>query len=265
MKERILTAIVAALIFLPIVYIGKFPFIILIYLMASVALFEMLRMKQIPTFSLAGIVSLLLLWVFLFPVEYDFTFVHIDMAVKGKVFLFLVLVLLTITVITNNRYSFDEIGFTILSVLYIGTGFYYLMETRFMGILFIFFSLFLIWATDSGAYFIGRAIGKRKLAPSISPNKTVEGSIGGIFFALIVALLFYYLSDISNGIDFARFIIFSIILSVFGQLGDLVESALKRHYGVKDSGWILPGHGGILDRTDSWLFVMPLFQFLFNL
>lgn len=265
MKQRIITAVIAASVFLPIVYIGKLPFIFLVYLMASIALFEMMRMKQIPSISLPAIVSLFSLWFFLLPTEYESFPIHIDMAIKGEIFLFLVLLLLIITVISNNRYSFDEIGFLILSVLYTGIGFYNLMATRFTGLLFVFFSLFLIWATDSGAYFIGRAFGKRKLAPTISPNKTVEGAIGGIVFAIIVALSFYFFSDLQNGINLIRLIILSIFMSVFGQLGDLVESALKRHYGVKDSGSILPGHGGILDRTDSWLFVMPLFQFLFTL
>ena len=130
------------------------------------------------------------------------------------------------------------------------------------GILYIFFALFLIWATDSGAYFIGRKFGKKKLAPTISPNKTVEGSIGGVICALIVMLIFFFFTNLGQEYSLIRLFLITIVLSAFGQLGDLVESALKRLYDVKDSGNILPGHGGILDRVDSWLFVMPLLHFL---
>ncbi len=100
--------------------------------------------------------------------------------------------------------------------------------------------------------------------PAISPNKTVEGAIGGILSAVIVAILFYFFTELQNRFSLPVLLIISVILSIFGQVGDLVESALKRYYGVKDSGKLLPGHGGILDRVDSWLFVFPvLYFFLF--
>jgi phosphatidate cytidylyltransferase len=117
----------------------------------------------------------------------------------------------------------------------------------------------MIWATDSGAYFIGKATGKTKLWPEISPNKTVEGSIGGVVSALLVAVLFAIFSEI-NATIFTLMAI-TVVLSIFGQIGDLVQSAFKRHFNVKDSGNILPGHGGILDRFDSLLFVLPLLHF----
>lgn len=262
MKQRIITACVAALIFLPIVFWGGLPFVLLIYAMASVALYEILKMKQIPIISIPGVLSLLLLWVFLFPSEYITGNLHINVATKIELFLFGVLLFLIYSVFSKNKFSFDHVGFSLLSILYLGIGFYYMIATRAAGVLFIFFALFLIWATDSGAYFIGRAIGKNKLAPHISPNKTVEGSIGGIISAILVACLFYFLTDLAVTISFAKLMIVAILLSIFGQLGDLVESALKRFYNVKDSGTILPGHGGILDRVDSWLFVMPLLHFI---
>ena len=103
-------------------------------------------------------------------------------------------------------------------------------------------------------------MGKRKLWPEISPNKTIGGSVGGILIALLIALAFYTFTTID--IPLLKLLIVTVILSVFGQLGDLAQSAFKRHYGVKDSGNIMPGHGGILDRCDSWLFVLPLFHLL---
>ena len=154
--------------------------------------------------------------------------------------------------------------FMLLGTLYVGIGFYYFIETRNVGLTYVIFALLVVWTTDSGAYFTGRKIGKRKLWPEISPNKTVEGFVGGIVWALVTAFIMslykstYELLLVLIGI--------TIVASIFGQLGDLVESAIKRHYNVKDSGNILPGHGGILDRFDSLLFVLPLLTlFTFHL
>ena len=102
----------------------------------------------------------------------------------------IVLLFLTYTVLTKNKFTFDDVAFSLLSILYVGMGFYYFMETRDAGLVYIFYSLFIIWATDSGAYFTGRAIGNRKLWPEISPNKTIEGFFGGIISAVIVSILF---------------------------------------------------------------------------
>lgn len=265
MSQRIITAIIAALVFLPIVFWGGIPFVILIYIMASICLFEILRMKQVALLSVPGILSLFLLWIFLLPIDFlDFE-KNFDLDKKLVLFFVGILIFLCYSFISKNNFSFEHIGFCLLSIMYIGIGFYYIMETRSAGVLVIFFALFLIWATDSGAYFIGRAMGKRKLAPHISPNKTVEGSLGGILSAIVVALLFYFLSDIGEMFHFGELLLVTVILSVFGQFGDLVESALKRYYNVKDSGNILPGHGGMLDRVDSWLFVMPLLSFMLGL
>ena len=123
--------------------------------------------------------------------------------------------------------------------------------------------MFIVWSTDSGAYFIGRKFGKTKLIPSVSPNKTVEGSLGGIACAIVVAVLMVFLyPNKAPDISLFKLIILVAIFSIVGQLGDLVESSLKRHFGVKDSGKILPGHGGILDRFDSLIFVFPIMHLL---
>jgi phosphatidate cytidylyltransferase len=117
----------------------------------------------------------------------------------------------------------------------------------------------LIWANDTFAYIVGKSIGKRKLFERISPKKTIEGFIGGVVFtvagAYILGLYYTFLTPV-------QWMVFAAILSVFGTLGDLVESKFKRTAGVKDSGSIMPGHGGILDRLDSVLFAIP-FLFLY--
>lgn len=261
MKQRIITAVIAAGIFLPIVIFGGIPVIIVSYLLASVGLYELLKMRKISLLSIPGIISLIILWIILIPSRYMFIWDHILFS-KVEVILFAIFCFLAYTVATKNRFTFDDVAFSLLTVLYVGAGFYYFAETRdaHNGLQYLFYSLFIMWATDSGAYFFGRALGKRKLWPEISPNKTVEGSIGGILSALVVAILFALFSDIDH--SFLTIMIVTVVASVFGQIGDLVESAFKRHYHVKDSGKILPGHGGILDRMDSLLFVWPLLHIL---
>ena len=260
MKQRIITGVVAAALFLPIVIYGGIPFVILTYMLATIALWELYRMKQFSLFSFHGISSLLLLWGLLLPREQSEWLLPGDMTKMEMLFLG-VLLLLTYTVVKKNQFSFDDVGFALLSLLYVGIGFYYFIEARFAGLHYIFYALFIIWATDTGAYFFGRAFGKRKLWPEISPNKTIEGSVGGVISALIVAFIIQLFIDFEQ--SFTMLVIMTIAISIFGQMGDLVESAFKRHYGIKDSGKILPGHGGILDRFDSLLFILPLLHFFY--
>ena len=118
--------------------------------------------------------------------------------------------------------------------------------------------------SDAGAYFTGRACGKRKLAPSISPNKTVEGSVGGcissVVFMGIYALILKY--AVHMDVSIALFALFGLLGSAAGQIGDLAFSYVKRKFGIKDYGNLLPGHGGVLDRFDSMIFVAPLTELM---
>ena len=128
--------------------------------------------------------------------------------------------------------------------------------------------LLLTWASDTGAYFTGRAIGGRKLAPTVSPGKTVAGAAGGLVFTMIVAWLLgrHVLPDMARlGMTVQGALLFGALISVAAQVGDLAESMLKREAGVKDSSRIIPGHGGVLDRVDSLLFTLPLGYFLVDL
>lgn len=263
MKQRIITAIVALAVFVPIVMIGGLPFTALMYLLATIGVVELLNMKKIKPLSFPSIVSLLLTWVFLLPTSSDAAFQMVSEH-KVEVALFATLLLLMYTVVVKNVFTFDGVGFLLLTTLYVGLGFHYFIEVRSeYGLTYLFFAFLLIWATDSGAYFIGRAMGKRKLWPEISPNKTIEGFVGGVVCALVVAIIFKVASGIEQSMG--AVLLIGIIISLFGQMGDLVQSAFKRHYGVKDSSKLLPGHGGILDRFDSLLFIMPILAFLLSL
>ena len=117
----------------------------------------------------------------------------------------------------------------------------------------------LVWINDTFAFIVGKNFGRQKLFPSISPKKTVEGFLGGLFFACIGS---YFIAEFTNILTFNNWLIMAIIVSVFGTLGDLIESKFKRQAKVKDSGVIMPGHGGLLDRLDSIIFAAP-FVFLY--
>lgn len=163
--------------------------------------------------------------------------------------------------------SISRIGITIMGVLYIPFLFGHMLLLRsdysFTGYKLLFFSMALVWLCDTGAYFAGMMLGKHPLAPHISPKKSIEGLIGGLVVTIVAAVLLqrWWLWEIS--------VVDSLIMAagvvILGTLGDLVESLFKRDASVKDAGNLLPGHGGILDRFDSMLFVIPFVYWYFRL
>ena len=148
---------------------------------------------------------------------------------------------------------FSRWAWTVAGILYTGWLLSHLVALRGLdeGRNWVFLALFATFASDSAAFFVGRAWGKRRLAPSISPGKTWEGAIGGILAAIIVCLLFTLSTPLSLPLSAGQAILLGLLVSLFGQLGDLLESLFKRQMGVKDSSRLIPGHGGLLDRMDS--------------
>jgi phosphatidate cytidylyltransferase len=174
-------------------------------------------------------------------------------------------VLIILTVALTSRELAKMLGFAgaaVFGVLYVHGAWRCAVDLRAIptyGIWWLLFALSVNWAGDIAAYYVGRAIGKHKLAPRISPSKSWEGAIASLVgaVALGVAMQAYGLLDVS----LASIITLSMLANAAGQIGDLVESAMKRGAGVKDSGTLLPGHGGFLDRLDSSLFTLPAVYF----
>jgi len=167
-----------------------------------------------------------------------------------------VLSLLWLLLRPQKEGAFIGWAWTIAGILYIGWLLSHLVALRGLddGRNWIFLALFTNFGSDTAAYFTGRALGRHHLAPSISPGKTWEGTIAGILGAIIISLLFTIPSPLSLPLGYGQAIVLGLLVSIFGQLGDLIESLLKRNMGVKDSGRLLPGHGGALDRIDSVVF-----------
>lgn len=151
----------------------------------------------------------------------------------------------------------------IVTTFYLTSGFVFMMLignfNHTFSPLLLLGAFILVWVNDSFAYLVGKNFGNQKLFPSISPKKTVEGFLGGLFFALIAS---YFIAKYTQTLNPTKWLILAIIVSVFGTLGDLVESKFKRQANAKDSGEIMPGHGGLLDRLDSIIFAAP-FIYLF--
>jgi len=151
--------------------------------------------------------------------------------------------------------AFPGWAWTMAGILYVGLLLSYLVALRLdAGRNWLFFALFTTFGSDTAAFFVGRAFGRHRLAPGISPRKTWEGAIGGGFGAIIISLLFLLPTPLNLPLSYGQAILLGLLVSIFGQFGDLAESLLKRNMGVKESGRLIPGHGGFLDRMDSLVF-----------
>ena len=157
-----------------------------------------------------------------------------------------------------KKYNLNDALFLIGSVLFIGLSFNLFIICRNYDIMYIIYLLLITTITDTFALFTGMLIGKHKLCPSVSPKKTIEGLLGGTIFGVFVATAFY-VTAINPSISLAFVIVVTTILSLVGQLGDLVFSSIKRYYDKKDFSNLIPEHGGILDRFDSLIFVVLAF------
>lgn len=265
MRQRVITAVIALALFLPTVFFdfGGQAVNILAAAFAVVGVYELFRMKQLTILSIEGALAIIGSVLLVLPKNPWFGFLATTTSKYALVY-FVIMLFLGLSVVSKNTYTIEEAAFPVLAMLYAGVGFESFALARSSSVVVLFFGLFVVWATDIGAYMIGRQYGKRKLWPEISPNKTIEGALGGVACALVIAMIYLLVfpAKIYFGHNYFIMVVLTIVLSVIGQFGDLVESATKRHFEVKDSGKILPGHGGILDRFDSMIFVFPMMYLL---
>jgi len=260
LKQRLVTGLIAAVAFIGILVLGGYAYAAMIALMAAAGFYEYARLNKIAKpgsgvyVSYAAVLGVVLLTEYLVP----------DAAIGHEQIIWCaMLILLALTVFFHKTANLHTAAVLLIGIIYIGYGFHYMLITRLEledGLLWSLFIYGCIWLTDSGAYFTGMLLGRHKLAPAISPKKTVEGAIGGIVISMLFAFLFALLSG--EWLNIAHAIVLGAVIAVVGQIGDLIQSAYKRLQGVKDSGNLLPGHGGVLDRVDSWLIVFPAVHLL---
>lgn len=259
MKKRVLSAILIVAIFVPLLLIGGKVFAIFMTLLALMGLYEIIHIregkKEFP--FLMKIFAYIMVAFFSLS---NFNSIEFTYTMDYRVVAFIIFAFLTPMVFIHDfkKYNLNDSLFLIGSILFIGLSFNLLIICRNYDIMYIIYLLLITTITDTFALFSGILIGKHKLCPSVSPKKTIEGSVGGTIFGTFVATAFY-ITVIDPSMSLAFVTIITVILSLLGQLGDLVFSSIKRYYGKKDFSNLIPEHGGILDRFDSLIFVVLAF------
>lgn len=262
LKKRIITSLWFVPLLVIVVWFGREPgftaLMVIFGILAALEFYRMVAMSKAPPLTYFG-----LIWTALFILSRNSELLAILESYLKPVpvtpFLLTAAVVPPLLWLLSRRQkegAFTSWAWTIAGILYVGWLLSHLVALRGLdaGRNWVFFALFVTWASDTTAFFIGRRFGRHKLAPNISPGKTWEGTMGGILGAIIVSILFFTATPFHLPLTYWQAIPLSILVSIFGQVGDLVESLLKRNMGVKDSGKLMPGHGGVLDRMDSIIF-----------
>jgi phosphatidate cytidylyltransferase len=262
--------VLSAIVFLPIFWIivkkfGYIPYHLLMGTAAAVALFELYRLAESRgcrcSRIVGGLVMLLFLAAFISPE------IRIEYALLAGLF---IIPLATLRRGGEWAPALGDIATTLFGATFIGTLFGYIIGLRLLngpprgeetGSDLVFLLFFVVWASDTAAYYTGSTIGRTPLAPQVSPKKTVEGAVGGVIGAL--AATFVARAWFMHWLSLIDCLVLGLLLGVIGILGDLVESMLKRGAGVKDSASVVPGHGGILDRVDSVLYAAPVLYYYY--
>jgi phosphatidate cytidylyltransferase len=256
LSQRIIVGVLGAAVFIGSIVFGEWTYFLLflgLTLLGITEFYKLVQVQGIKPHRGAGISLGALFFISMFLIEKDLVpavLLYLTMPVFFLIFI--------LELYRKHAQPFTNIAFTFLGVMYVAVPFGLLHTLGYLNDEYswqpILGLMLLIWASDTGAYIFGKSFGKHKLFERISPGKTWEGWAGGTLLAIIVG---YTLSFFFLDLETYQWIGTAIIVAVFGVLGDLTESLLKRSLGVKDSGTLLPGHGGLLDRFDSLLMAIP--------
>ena len=260
MKQRVISAIVALAIAIPIIIIGGIPYQSGVVILALGGYYEILRVRESER-KISPYVKFLSAFAYgLIVISPLTTNVNFFLDYRLVILDFFVC-FLPLIVLDKKVYDAEDALVLVASTLFLGVSFSYLITIRNMDVLYLVYVALITIMSDTFAHFYGTKIGKHKLCPAVSPNKTVEGMIGGVFFGTFLGTVFFKtFIDVSANVFLVAVI--SCLLSLIAEFGDLVFSSIKRKFGVKDYGNIMPGHGGILDRLDSILFAILAFSYI---
>ena len=264
MKTRVISAIIALSIFIPIFIMGGTVFKIALYIIAMLGMKEYLdvreKRKDFPIFI--KIIAYLWLSLLFFELKVDKSFImNIDF--RYLISLFLVLMFPIVLYHDKTKYNINDACYVIAGTIFLSISFALGLLYRNISLNLIIYLLLITIITDTFALITGRLIGRHKLLEVVSPNKTWEGFLGGSIIATFVCT-YFYITIIDSNISLYLIILMTLFLTIIGQLGDLFFSSIKRYYGVKDFSNLMPGHGGVLDRLDSIIFVMLTFSIFLN-
>ena len=257
LKKRILSAIIGILLLIFLVLAGSFSFFITVSIISVLAMREYSRMLEIDDNLLRIILGISSVSIVFnsYLISNNFNYLP-----HGIIFFLIIMSLYIYHLLNYNENTFiKNISYQLFSVLYIGGGLSFAVflrdinQTPFINTTALWVVLIATWITDTGAYFVGKKFGENPMAPVISPNKTIAGAVGGILTTALFLILSSYIAGVLN----FYYLLFAFLFPVIAILGDLFESCLKRNFNVKDTGTIIPGHGGILDRFDSFIFTAP--------
>ncbi|MGN0973706.1 MAG: phosphatidate cytidylyltransferase [Bacilli bacterium] len=263
MKKRIISAIVLLLIFIPLLIIGGLPFRILGALVSLLAIYELLNIRENrKKFPLFLKIITYIITVILTLYNTDSTVLNYSIDYRYLTFIIFFYLISMVLVNDKKKYNINDAFHLIGSTLFIGMSFNLILQLRNYSIFYVIYIFLITTMTDMFAMEIGKRIGKHKMVPEISPKKTWEGSIGGVIMGTFIPTVFYY--QVIGTSNILLLIVMTMILSVVAQFGDLSFSAIKRYYDKKDFSNLIPGHGGILDRLDSVIFVVLVFVILLS-
>lgn len=258
MKKRVISAAIAFLIVIPLLIIGGYAYKIGVIALGVIALFEVMKAKSNKK-DIPLLIKIMAIFTFVLTmaVNINNNFVlNIDYKylILNALLMFLPLIIYN----DDKKYGIEDATYMFAFSTFLLLGFSALMMIRDFNIYYLIFLLLVTITSDTFAFFVGKLIGKYRMCPSISPNKTIEGFLGGLLFGTFITTSIYYVTFEYTG-SLLLLVLGVMLLSVISTLGDLFFSYIKRHYDIKDFGNIMPGHGGVLDRLDSLLFVLLTF------
>lgn len=256
MKKRIISSIIGIVPFIAAIVFSDWSAGLLMFILAVIALNELysaFREMGIKPLSLIGYASCITL--IIIPFNPGFTGFRFQVSVYA-----LLAIMVLYVVMRFPKTNVMDLIVTVFGIVYVvfQLSFIILIRTMDNGIWYVWIAFIGAWSADTAAYFTGTFLGKNKLIPSVSPKKTVEGSIGGVIGAAILTGIYGVIAA-GMGVELKvlHFVVMGLMCGVISQLGDLFASTIKRHCGIKDFGWLMPGHGGVLDRFDSVIFTAP--------
>jgi phosphatidate cytidylyltransferase len=268
---RILIALAALPIVVASTYFGGWLFFVFVTLLALLSLNEFYSLMNTKGISPSYLVGFLATVFFTWFTTYTLKHPNWEPYATGILTTAIIFTFSAGIFLKRAQNSTVNTSITLLGILYIGWMFSYLILVRELPVpgahilslelanhgAYLFFLIIAIWAGDTTAYFIGKKFGKRKLSPYISPKKTIEGAVSGLAVSVASAAIF----SMMIGMSMVHGIILGVIIGIVGQVGDLAESLIKRDAGVKDSSNLVPGHGGMLDRMDSFILTAPIMYY----